>query len=317
MAQKWYQKATVQSSIVNAIPNLITATIAIVSIWISTKYSSQQIRQAQDHFKTQITRDSVLNIEEQKTTESQIHLSELQLRLAREKLISDSTYFSRQTESYRQQLNLLEQQRKEKNFLIKQGLRINKIVLRRYETDFTQENIDSLCGYKPDYIFDNSNQLYKRKILMLHTLALYNRKDSSELTKRFNFFKLSEIDSFKAKSHILQSDLANLNTVKKYTFVIEFKNNFDFPIKFKDSNISIFLDKDSISNPPLSFDNAPLILPGDTHMDEEELIVQYDRSITGSVKFKFKIHYATINGEEELTSSYEYSFDDFSLYNTE
>ena len=94
MAQKWYQKATVQSSIVNAIPNLITATIAIVSIWISTKYSSQQIQQAQDHFKTQITRDSVLNIEEQKTTESQIHLSELQLRLAREKLSSDSTYFS-------------------------------------------------------------------------------------------------------------------------------------------------------------------------------------------------------------------------------
>src|SRR5690606_2153736 len=167
MAQKWYQKATVQSSIVNAIPNLITATIAIVSIYISTKYSSQQIQQAQDHFKTQITRDSILNIEEQKTTESQIHLSMLQLRLAREKLSSDSTYFSKQTESYRQQLNLLEQQRKEKNILIKNGLRINKIVLQKYETDFTQENIDSLCGYKPDYIFENSNYLYKRKILML------------------------------------------------------------------------------------------------------------------------------------------------------
>ena len=76
--QPWYEKATVQSSIINAVPNIVTGIIAVIAIIAAAKYSNLQIKQNQVNFEKQMHRDSLINIEQDSVAKLQIQYSGFQ-----------------------------------------------------------------------------------------------------------------------------------------------------------------------------------------------------------------------------------------------
>lgn len=90
MALHWFKKATVQASLVNAIPAFLTAIIAVVGIYFSYQYYNDQLNQNYFLFKQQTRRDSILNIQQTELTQKQYCLNEKELELVKKQTIQDS-----------------------------------------------------------------------------------------------------------------------------------------------------------------------------------------------------------------------------------
>ena len=75
---KWYKKATVQTALVHAAINLITAAIAIVAIIFSSKFNELQIDTQKGIFNKQYVQDSIKNALEIELLIKQISLVENQ-----------------------------------------------------------------------------------------------------------------------------------------------------------------------------------------------------------------------------------------------
>jgi len=94
--QKWYNKATVQAAIVNALPSIITAAIAIFAIIYTWNAANRQL--AFD--KQQSKRDSV-------NTELQFQLLQKQLELTNKTFYTDSIINAQQIRIAEENLRML------------------------------------------------------------------------------------------------------------------------------------------------------------------------------------------------------------------
>ena len=78
MAQRWYSKATVQSSLISVLP---ASAIAVAAIVIQTLYAERQLKQQNDLDKRQAISDSLKDINDLKKYRSDSLLAERQLQL--------------------------------------------------------------------------------------------------------------------------------------------------------------------------------------------------------------------------------------------
>lgn len=94
--QKWYQKATVQSAIVAAIPSLITAVIAILAIHYTQRAANSQFNLD----KGQYTRDSINSV-------LQLELVKKQIELANKSFLNDSIITAKQLRIANENIQIL------------------------------------------------------------------------------------------------------------------------------------------------------------------------------------------------------------------
>ena len=90
MSQKWYNKATVQSAIVNGAPVLLTAIVGILGIYLTYRFNKNQLDQNYDLFRKQFQRDSISSNTQYALTNEQLFLFREELKLFKKQTSIDS-----------------------------------------------------------------------------------------------------------------------------------------------------------------------------------------------------------------------------------
>ncbi len=309
MAQKWYEKATVQSAIVNAIPNIAIATIAILSIVVTCNYSKKQISQNQTQFNSQMIRDSLQSIQEDSVTKKQMALTKLQLEVINKQYYNDSINKIRELLIANKEYYLFKKQNQELDLVTKENIYIDNISFISYKTNYQTDNLDSIFGFKPDIIYqENKNTIDEFKLL--HRLTFYNWESDKEFTTATNIFTLYEAKDFLLK----QKTLSGFEIMKKIRLLIVIANNTKFPIKILKSSTVTINSKDpndSTSNQkPQLIGPTNAIYPSQKNGFEIKMYFPIKDNLTSEIDFVLNLRYSTIYGSMEKNIKFIFSPED-------
>jgi hypothetical protein len=111
--QKWYNKATVQSALVNSIPALLTAIVGIAGLLLTWNLSNKQLNQAFSLYEKQMHRDSLLNQKQNELTIRQLELNKKEVILVEKQTKQDSinlSYSKNQNDILNKRINYAYQQ---------------------------------------------------------------------------------------------------------------------------------------------------------------------------------------------------------------
>jgi len=297
MANKWYEKATVQSALVNAIPNILIAFIAIISIIVTFYNYKHESSQIQVNFEKQITRDSVVNVQQDSVTKQNLKLAELQLELTKKQYTNDSMINKSELLIADKQYRLLEKENHEGDILIKENLFVDKISLQAFDTKYNEGFIDSIVGFAPDITYKINSNTVGSHFLMLECLSLFDFKNDSLLNNSPNFFTVKDAQEYVVKRKVQQ----NFEISKKFTILIDLFNNTKFPIKSLNTNHSyckiIDLTTDSSFESPLLFENNKILYPNQKITIPVEFYTSLDFTLNKSFSLYFSFDYITIYGK--------------------
>ena len=209
VAQKWYHKATVQSALINALPNLVIVVISIVTLFVSLSISKDERTQNQSNFNQQMQRDSILNLAKDSITKRQMELANFQLKILQEEYVLDK---KKKTES---------------DMKNSTNLSIEGVSFLTYETKYQGGYLDSVYGFPPDIIYkeDDKNTISKN-FQLLFRLTFYNFKSDSEILNLPLLQTLAEAQEYK-NSHYIPKDFF---LAKDFTVLCKIKNLTEFPI---------------------------------------------------------------------------------------
>ena len=316
MSQKWYKKASVQSALINAIPNLVIAGIAIASLIITFFIYKKQASQNQGNFEIQMERDSLLNDRQDSVTKQNLKLAKLQLEVINKQFINDSLNKIRELIIAQNEYGLVKKQNHESDIVTKQNLFIDNISFLSYETKYQEGFLDSIFGYNPDILYNNISNITSSKFLLLQLLTLYDVKSDSELNNLPILQTLNE-----AEVYIRQKKInSKFQIFKKYTLLVSIINNTKFPIKLLNTGkTAITIDKlsnDSLFNQNKLIDNNKIIYPNEKSDIHMQIITSLDVILNKEFSIKVSIDYNTIYGKRNKTLKAVFSPEDksFAIY---
>lgn len=314
MNQIWYKKATVQSAIVNAIPNLVIAGIAVTSLIITYQIYKHQEAQTQRNFAIQIKRDSLQTIRQDSVTKQNLRLAELQLKIINKQFTNDSLNKASELKISKNELAIIEKQNDEADMQTKENLYINKISFLTYETKYQRGFADSVFGYEPDKIYKSTENITSNRFVLLERLVLYDPKADSvvaglpilqTVTEAKQYFSHKKIDP-------------KFGISKMYTIVIDITNNTKFPIKILSTKNSTLTFK-NLSNLPektQQIDNSLIIYPGEKSKAKQSLIASLDVTLNTEFILNLRLEYKTIYGirTKEVKAIFSPDNKDFTFY---
>lgn len=173
MSQKWYQRASVQSSLINSIPNLGILAIAIITVIITLNISRDQSSQSQKNFNKQMLKDSLLNVQQDSITKQQVLLANLQLEILNKQFKNDSIDNLRQILISKEEYDLNAKKKIELDLMNSENLSVKGISFLTYETKYQNGFLDSVYGFKPDIIFKmNKDYTVSKNFQLLYRLTL-------------------------------------------------------------------------------------------------------------------------------------------------
>jgi DNA-dependent RNA polymerase auxiliary subunit epsilon len=314
MSQKWHQKASVQAAIVNAIPNLIIATITVVSLLLSAHYLNTQISQTQSNFDKQILRDSILNVSQDSVARKQLGLTNLQFQVLKKQFINDSITKEKELQNSGKELEILKRQNAEDDISNISSLFISEVKMQTYETSYSGENIDSVMGYPCDYENETDEFKVKKNILLEQCLTYFDpQKDSDYISAVPVLLKKADAQEYlKEQWKIGQFLVGNPQMFKKFILRTKFENKGKLPFKLLKSstvslrsltgNLKLYYDsvQNSVTMPPngkAMFIDLPFYIALNEKLFDKLIldINIYYKSIFGTKKLHFKAMYEPLD----------------------
>lgn len=306
--QPWYNKASVQASIVNAIPTILTAIIAIIAIRVATNDSNHQVKINQENFQSQILRDSLINIFQDSTAELQLELATLQLKIQQNQYDNDSINLNKQTDIFSKQLKLLKKKSSEEDVLVDKGIDIISTSLVKYECTYSQDNVDSILGYQADFEYDLKDSRVKNSILLLHKLVYFNPVKNEELFFPYIFFTKSDAEKhWNNQAESIKRERQEIfQLYKKYTFHCQIKNIGSYPITIlKSSSTRAKFASDSTYRTNLANESFE-VLTGNTFLGEFVAFLVLENDKKDVMELNIDIDYLTIHGQKHFTKKVTY-----------
>ncbi len=307
--QPWYDKASVQASIVNAIPSILTAIIAIIAIRVATNDSNHQVKINQENFQRQLVRDSLLNISQDSTAELQLELATLQLKIQQNQYDNDSINLNKQTDIFSKQLELLKKKSSEEDVMVDKGIDIISKSLVKYECTYSQDNVDSILGYQADFEYDLKDRRMKNSILLLHKLVYFNSLKGEELFFPYIFFTKSDAETHwnnQAES-IKKERKGVFQLYKKYIFEWELKNISSYPITIlKTSSSTAKSPIDSVYRSNIATNRSFEVNRGNTFLFEAVAFILLENDKKEKMEININIHYLTIHGKKHFIRTLTY-----------
>jgi hypothetical protein len=319
LSQKWYQKASVQSALINSIPNLGILAISIITIVITLSISRNERSQSQANFDLQMLKDSLLNAQQDSITKQQVLLANLQLEIANRQFKNDSIDNLKQLLISKREFDLNTKKKIELDLMNSENLSIKGISFLTYETKYQEGFLDSVYGFKPDIIFKmNGHYTVNKKFELLYRLALYNFKSDSAI------LNIPVLQTLKDAQHYIKSNNISKDfiIVKEFTIICKIENKTQFPIKLIYDTISkINLPNSHNSNltPGNSNRNTSassyrnndlLIYPGDKAALSMPFMSTLDVQLNQEFSVNIFLDYNTIFGRKSKTIKSYFSPDD-------
>ena len=307
--QTWYNKASVQASIVNAIPTILTAIIAIIAIRVATNDSNHQVKINQENFQRQIVRDSLLNISQDSTAELQFDLATLQLKIQQNQYDNDSINLNKQTDIFSKQLELLKKKSSEEDVRVDKGIDIISTSLVKYECTYSQDNVDSILGYKADFEYDLKDSRVKNSILLLHKLVYFNPVKDEELFFPYIFFTKSDAETHwnNQVESIKRERQGIFQLYKKYTFQCQLKNIGSYPITIlKTSSSKAKFASDSAYRSNIATKQNFEVNRGNTFSGEVVAYLLSENDKKEEMEFNITIDYLTLHGQKHFMKKVTY-----------
>lgn len=138
---KWYQKATIQAAIVNAIPNIIVAFVAILAMVSMYNISNRQIEQNEKLARERYKKDSLLVELQLRLAEKELELNKEQFFYNREKSKLDSIHADKSLTISNKQLKIAEINEKLDELTEKSNLqKLNAKILDKLLEFFKEKN---------------------------------------------------------------------------------------------------------------------------------------------------------------------------------
>lgn len=168
MAQRFFQKATVQSALVHGAITFIAILIAGVAIFVDRNYYIASINQSQQNFEKNYYRDSIIH-------STQMDLTQMQVGLLKRQMMYDSVSLEKQLAIAQTQLSVQLQENRNQSLVAKERMRrtlweMSRLLPHEDYIEYkgwTNSKLDSLLGKVYELLvreFSNSVVLTNKKM---------------------------------------------------------------------------------------------------------------------------------------------------------
>ena len=301
MKQKWYNKVTNQSALINAIPNVGLVAISIITVLITLNISKSQIFQNQKNFDKQMQKDSLLNVQQDSITKQRTALTKLQLEVLNKQFENDSINNYKKLLIAKEEFKLNNKNKAESDLMNQENLSVNGVSFLTYDTKYQDGFLDSIYGFHPNIIYQTQNNNVNNEFRLLYRLVIHNLNSDSLLLDLPILQTLSDANNYIKKSGFN----SKFEILKEFTIVCDLINSTKFPIKVLESSKDRmrWVGKGYTFEAPktVATGNSLIIYPGSKAGFTFSFFANVDTQFDTPFIISMEIEYVTVFGQKRKT----------------